>query len=151
MSAQPTRRDTVRLLCKHLISRLEHQGVIEFSPKLRQQVQDELWGQIAKVILTDEDFRERALAQVGGKAEEIQDSRFTETEAYRAARNLIKSELGQEELNGFYFQQNLRIVAKLVREYFMSSSLVDDVFETDEEIERRVVEMIQRFKPEDMH
>jgi hypothetical protein len=151
MPAQPTRKDTVRLLCKHLISRLEHQGAIEFSPRVRQGVQDELWGKLASVVLTDEDFREKALAKIGGQTEAIQESALTETEAFRTARTMIKRELGQEELNGFYFQMPIRSVATEVRKYLMSSNLVEDVFESDEDLERKVVEMIQRFKPEDMH
>ena len=106
-----TRRDTVRLLCKSIVTRLENQKSISFPPRLRQIVQDEVFDLVGPYILTDEDLRERTLAKIGSKAEALQDSKFSESDQYKAAKSLVKTTFGDDELNGFYFQKPLKIVA----------------------------------------
>src|SRR4051812_47488865 len=100
-----THRETLRLLCKSIINRLENNKSISFPPRLRQVVQDEIYGLIGPFILTDEDLRERTLARVGAKAEMLQNSEFTESEQYRAAKAVVRNTFGHDELNGFYFQK----------------------------------------------
>ena len=54
-----TKRETVRILCKSIVTRLENRKAIQFPPRLRQVVQDEVFGMIGPSIYTDEDLRER--------------------------------------------------------------------------------------------
>jgi hypothetical protein len=146
-----TQRDTVKLLCKSIITRLENDKAISFPPRLRQIVQDEVFGLIGPYIMTDQDLREKAIAKMGVKAELLQDSQFSESEQYKAAKAVIRNSFGDDELNGFFFQRPLKSVAHTIVEYLMRSSHIDDVFETDEDLEKQIVETVQKFKSEDLH
>jgi hypothetical protein len=146
-----TERETVRLLCKSLITRLENRKAISFPPRLRQIVQDEILGMIGPFILTDQDLRERALAKVGAKAEALQDTTFSESDQYRTAKALVRSTFGDDELNGFYFQRPLKTIAQTVVEYLMRSSHIDDVYETDEDLEQQIVDVVKKFNPAELH
>lgn len=149
--AMATQRDTVKLLCKSIITRLENDKAISFPPRLRQIVQDEVFGLIGPYIMTDQDLREKAIAKMGVKAELLQDSQFSESEQYKAAKAVIRNSFGDDELNGFFFQRPLKSVAHTIVEYLMRSSHIDDVFETDEDLEKQIVETVQKFKSEDLH
>jgi len=142
-----TQKETLRLLCKAIINRLENCKAILFPPRLRQVVQDEVFGLIRPLVLTDEDLREKTLAKVGAKAEMLQDTAFTESEQYSAAKAVVRSSYAQEELNGFYFQKSPKVVANSIVQYLMRSSHIDDVFETDEDLEHQIVEIVQKFNP----
>jgi hypothetical protein len=146
-----TQRETVRLLCKSIVNRLENQKSISFPPRLRQIVQDELYALIGPYILTEEDLRNRALERIGAKAEQLDGSDYTESDQYKAAKAVIRKSFGDDELNGLYFQKPLKMVAISVVEYLMRSSHIEDVFETDEDMERMIVEIVKKFDSTALH
>ncbi|MEN9723782.1 MAG: hypothetical protein RJB38_1768 [Pseudomonadota bacterium] len=146
-----TNRETVRLLCKSMINRLENRKAIMFPPRLRQIVQDEIFDLIGPYIVSEQDVRDRALARMGAKAEQLQESSFTESEQYKTAKQLVKSGLGDDVLNGFYFQKPLKQLAQSVVAYLMRSSHIDDVFESDEDLEKQLVEIVQKFDAAELH
>jgi hypothetical protein len=146
-----TEKESLRLLCKSIIARLENHKSISFPPRLRQIVQDEVLGLIGPYVLTDEDLRERTLAKVGAKAEMLQDSKFTDSDQYRAAKAVIRNNFGTDELNGFYFQKSPKIVASTIVQYLMRSSHIDDVFETDEDLEHQIVDIVKKFNLAEVH
>ena len=146
-----TRRETVQLLCKSIITRLENKKSISFPPRLRQIVQEEVYNLVGPYILTEEDLRDRTLAKVGAKQDVLQDSQFTDSEQFKAAKAIIRATFGDDELNGFFFQKPLKVVATTIAGYFMRSSHIDDVYETDEDLERQIVEVVQTFNPADLH
>ncbi|OFZ72900.1 MAG: hypothetical protein A3K03_06460 [Bdellovibrionales bacterium RIFOXYD1_FULL_44_7] len=134
-----------------MITRLENRKTVSFPARLRQIVQDEIYGLISPFILTDEDLRERTLAKVGARAEFLQDTSFTESEQYKTAKSIVRASFGDDVLNGFYYQKTPREIAKIVREYLMRSSHIDDVYELDEELDRQIVEIMQKFNPNELH
>lgn len=146
-----TRRETVRLLCKSIVTRLENQKSIAFPPRLRQIVQDEVFDLIGPYVLTDEDLRERTLAKIGARAEALQETHFSESDQYKAAKSIVRTTFGDDELNGFYFQKPLKQVAQMVSQYFMRSSHIDDVYETDEDLEHMVVDVVKKFDAAALH
>lgn len=146
-----TQRETIRLLCKSIVTRLENQKSISFPARLRQIVQDEVFSLVGPSILTDEDLRDRTLAKIGAKAEALQETQFTESEQYRTAKALVRATFGDDELNGFYFQKPLKVVAHAIVQYLMRSSHIDDVYETDEDLEHQIVEVVQKFNPAQLH
>ena len=146
-----TQRETVRLLCKSILNRLENQKAIQFAPRLRQIVQDEMFALVGPYILTDQDLRERALAKVGARAEALADTSATETDQYRAAKSLIREQVGDDELNGFYFQKPVKVLALSIVQYLMRSSHIDDVYESDDELEKRIVETVRHFDVTALH
>lgn len=146
-----TTRDTLKVLCKKIINRLENDKAIIFPPRLRQIVQDEVFGLVGPYIMTEEDLRDKALAKLGIKSEALSETGFAESDQYRAAKAVVRKSFGDDVLNGFYFQKNLKSVAGMIAQYLMRSSHIDDVFETDEDLEKQIVEVVQRFGPNDMH
>jgi hypothetical protein len=114
-------------------------------------VQDEVFGLVGPYILTEQDLRERTLAKIGASAEALQDSKFSDSDQYKTAKSMIRSGFGDDELNGFFFQKPLKYVAKTIAEYLMRSSHIDDVYETDEEIEQEIVETVKKFDPANLH
>lgn len=146
-----TERETVKLLCKSIVTRLENTKAIAFPARLRQVVSDEVFGLVGPYILTDEDIRDRALAKMNVRTEVLQDSTFTQSEAYRAAKSVVRGTLGDDELNGFYFQRPVKNVAQSIAQYLMRSSHIDDVFESDEDLEKFIVDTVRHFNPANVH
>jgi hypothetical protein len=146
-----TQRDTVRLLCKSIVTRLENQKAITFPPRLRQIVQDEVFGLVGPYIMTDQDIKEKALARMGVKAEALQETGMAESDQFKAAKAVVRGTLGDDELNGFFFQRPLKEIAGIIVQYLMRSSHIDDVYETDEDLEKQIVDVVKKFNPADLH
>jgi Protein of unknown function (DUF507) len=146
-----TQKETVRLLCKSIVTRLENNKSISFPPRLRQIVQDEVFGLVGPYILSDEDIKEKAIARMGAKAEALQDSGSSESDAFKAAKAVVKGQVGEHELNGFYFQKPMKEIATTIAAYFMRSSHIDDVYETDEDLEKQIVDVIKKFDASQLH
>lgn len=146
-----TQKETVRTLCKSILSRLENDKAIQFPPRLRQIVADEIFGLIKPMIWTDEDIREKAIAKIGARAEMLEDAQFTESEQFKAAKAVVRSGLGDDVLNGFYFVKPVKDVATTISKYLMRSSHIDEVFEMDDELERGIVDFIKKFNPANLH
>jgi hypothetical protein len=146
-----TQRETLRLLCKSIITRLENQKSITFPARLRQIVYDEVFSLIGPHVLTEEDLRMKAIAKMGAKAEMLQDATFTESEQYRAAKAVVRGSFGTDEMNGFYFQKPPKVVANEIVQYLMRSSHIDDVYETDEDLEHQILDVLRKFNPAELH
>ncbi len=146
-----TEKETLRLLCKSIITRLENRKAISFPPRLRKIVQDEIFGLIGPLVWTDEDLKDRVLAKLGAKSEMLEDSQFTESDQFRAARAVVRNSFGTDELNGFYFQKSPKLVANAIVQYLMRSSHIDDVYETDEDLEQQIVDVVKKFNATELH
>lgn len=138
-------------LCKLLVSRLESQKSIAFPTRLRQIVQDEMYGLIGPYILTDEDLREKAIVKIGGSVEQLQESGATDSAAYKTAHSIVREQFAQDPLNGFYLQKPLRQIAQLLAGYFMRSASIDEVYETDEDLEKMIIDYVRNFHPGNVH
>ena len=146
-----TERETLRLLCKSIISRLENKKSVTFAPRLRQVIQDEIFDYIGPLVLTEQDLRERSLAKMGAKTEALNETGLAESDQYKAAKAVVRGTFGDDELNGFYFQKPLKSVAHSIAEYLMRSSHIDDVFETDDDLEKQIIEVVRKFNPSELH
>ena len=142
-----TQKKTLQLLCGSIITRLENKKSITLSSRLRQVVRDEVFALISPIVLTDEDLRERALSQVETQAAALEDAELGEASTYRSAKSMVRGILGAEELNGFYFQRPPKLVAQAIVDYLMRSSHIDDVYETDEELEQQILQIVREFVP----
>jgi hypothetical protein len=142
-----TQKKTLQLLCGSIITRLENKKSITLSSRLRQVVRDEVFALISPIVLTDEDLRERALSQVETQAAALEDAELGEASPYRSAKSMVRGILGAEELNGFYFQRPPKLVAQAIVDYLMRSSHIDDVYETDEELEQQILQIVREFVP----
>lgn len=146
-----TTHETLGLLCKSIITRLENRKAITFPPRLRQIVQDEVQHLVSPMIFTEQDLRERTLAKIGASAEALSDAQFTDSDKYKSAKAVVRAGFGDDELHGFYFQKPLKTVAETIAQYLMRSSHIDDVYETDEDLIKGIVEFIQKFDPANVH
>lgn len=150
-AAAYTKRESVRLLCKSILNRLENDGSIAFPPRLRQVIQDEMFDLVGPYIWTDEDLREKTVQKMGARPEMLQNSEFSDSEQFRAARAVVKSSFGDDELNGFYFQKPVKTVAESLVGYMMRSSKIEEVFEEDANLEKHIVDVIKRFDLKQLH
>jgi len=146
-----TTRETVGLLCKSIINRLENQKAITFPPRLRQIIQDEIQNYISPYIFTEQDLHEKTLARIGARADILADTQFSESDQYKNAKAVIRATFGDDVLNGFYFQKPPKVVAETIVEYLLRSSHIDDVFETDEDLIKMIVGIIQGFDAARLH
>lgn len=146
-----TQREMVRSLCKSIVTRLENNKAITFPPRLRQIVQEEVFNLVGPYIMTDQDLKEKALAKMGAKAESLSETGLAESDQFKAAKAVVRSSFGEDELNGFYFLKSLKEIATTIAQYLMRSSHIDDVYETDEELEQLIVDTIKKFNPKDLH
>lgn len=148
---QSSRKENVRNLCKSIVTKLENQKSISFPPRLRSIVHEEVYGLVGPYIMTEEDLREKALTKMGASAEALAQTAFTESEAFKAAKAVIRNTFGDDELNGFYFLKPLKQVANMIASYMMRSSSIDEVYETDEDLEKMIVDLVKTFNPANVH
>jgi len=146
-----TNRDSVRQMLQSVLTRLENQKSIQYPPRLRQIIVDEVYNLCGPAIMTEQDLRDKTHAKLGAKTEELADSAFTESDKYKAAKSVVRSTFGDDELNGFYFQRPIKNIAQVLREYLLRSSHIDDVYESDEDLEKQIVEFIKKFRPDQVH
>ena len=147
----PSKKENVKLLCKSIVTRLENQKSIAFPPRLRQIVADEVHSLISPYVLTDEDIREKALLKMGASKEMIDDGGFNESDAFKTAKKMVRESIGDDELNGFYFVKPLKNVATMLAGYFMRSASIDEVYETDEDLVKMIIDITKNFNPANAH
>lgn len=151
MSAYTT-KETVKLLFKSIITRLENKKLVMFMPQNRNAIVDEAYNLLAPYVLSEEDLRELAMSKVKSKSDALSDSGASEHQQYRTAKTMLREEpMTENELNGFYFQESLKSVSDRVSGFLMKSKNVEDVFGSDEEIGLAVVDIIKKFNPRDLH
>jgi hypothetical protein len=146
-----TKKEHVKVLAKNVVSRLEQDQSILLNPRTRQNVYQDLYLKLAQFVLTDEEIRERTLKEIGLKAEELSESAYTESDQYRAAKGIIMGKLGENAVMGLYYQQPVRNVAQLIGKFLMSHDHVEDVFPSDEELEKAIVDFLKKFNPDQLH
>jgi hypothetical protein len=146
-----TKKEHLKVLAKNAVSRLEQDQAIALNPRTRQMVYQDLFLKLEALILTDEDIRERIIQQLGQKAEQLGESGQTESDQYKAAKAVLMSKLGENAVSGLYYQRPVKEVASEIGRFLMSHAQVEEVFPTDEELERSLVEFLKRFNPDLLH
>ncbi|MBS1960048.1 MAG: DUF507 family protein [Bdellovibrionales bacterium] len=146
-----TKREHVKVLAKNVVSRLEQDQSILLNPRTRNNVYQDLYLKISPFVLTDEEIRERVLKDIGLKAEELSESAYTESDQYRAAKNVLMGKIGENAVAGLYYQQPVRNVAQMIGHFLMNHLHVEDVFSSDEELEKVVVDFLKKFNPAQLH
>jgi len=144
-----TKKEHVRTLAKNVLLRLEQ--AIALNPAKKQTAFDNLYHQLAQVILTDEDVRDRVLRQLGENAEALQANQATESDQFKAAKAVLLARIGDHVIHGLYYQRSVKEVSQFITHFLMKVSEVEDVFSSDDEIERAVVEFLKRFDPAQLH
>ncbi len=146
-----TKRDHVRILAKNVVTRLEQDQAIELNPRTRQNVYQDLYYKLAPMVMTDEEVREKVLEQMGKKAEALDEAQFTESDAYKTAKSMLMARVGENALQGLYYQRPVKMVAEAIAEFLMSHHLVDEVYADDETLHKSILDHLKRFNPENLH
>ena len=140
-----TNSTSLKTLAKSILNKLENNKFIVFNPKDRTVLQEDLYKKLAKAVLTEEDINNQVRGQVHGAADAISEQNITETEAFKSQKRALKARMGDNQMHGFYFQDTLRGICNRVCKFLFESSFVEDVFESDEAIQKLVMETIQKF------
>lgn len=143
--SRTTNHQSLKLLSKSILNKLDNRKFIAFNPRTRGDLQDQLYRRLSGQVLTEEDITNQVRAQVAVASEALSEQSITESDAFQSQKRAIKSRLSDNELHGFYFQGSLRTVCSDVCKFLFDSSLVEDVFESDDEIQRLVLDTIQSF------
>lgn len=146
-----TRKENVLVLCKSIVTKLENNKSIAFPPRLRNVVAEEVFGLISPYIMTEEDMNEKAIAKLGANADKVAEANFTESEGFKAAKKMVREGFGDDELNGFYFIKPLKTVSGMIVSYLMRSASIDEVYETDEDLVKMIVDIVKIFNPANAH
>jgi hypothetical protein len=146
-----TKKDHLKALAKNAVSRLEQDQAIALNPRTRQMVYQDLFLKLEALVLTDEDIRERILAELGQKSEQLGETGQTESDQYKAAKAVLMAKLGENAVSGLYYQRPVKTVAQEIARFLMSHAQVEEVFPTDEELEKSIVDFLKRFNPDLLH
>ena len=146
-----TKKEHIKVLAKNVVTRLEQDEAIALNPRTRQIVYQDLFLKLEGMILTDDDIREKVISQMGLKAEELGETGYTENDQYRAAKSVILNKLGENAVMGLYYQRPVKMVAQEIGHFLMNHGQVEDVFPSDEELEKTIVDFLKRFNPEQLH
>ena len=146
-----TKKEHVKILAKNVVTRLEQDQAIVLNPRTRQHVYQDLFLKLEPLILTDEEIREKVITQMGLKIESLTDSGANESDQYKAAKSAMLNKLGENAVMGLYYQQPIKTVAQRIGEFLMSHQQVEDVFPSDEELEKAIVDYLKKFNPDQLH
>ena len=146
-----TKKEHVKVLAKNVVTRLEQDEAIVLNPRNRQIVYQDLFLKLEPMILTDEEIRDKIISQLGLKAEELGETGYTENDQYRAAKSVMMNKLGENAVSGLYYQRPVKMVAQEIGAFLMNHSQVEDVFSSDDELEKAIVDYLKKFNPEQLH
>jgi len=146
-----TNEDTVRALCKNILSRLENSQAICFVKEGWKVAPGEVFNLVGPKVLTEEDLKNKTLEQLGFAKEQIEEVSVTEGEQFKAAKRMVRRSFGEDELNGLYYQMPMKTIADQICQYLMSSQQIDDVFESDDTLSKMIVDVMRKFNPRNLH
>jgi len=140
--------NTLIALATHTINHLKQDDLIEYEVDKRSAVIEALATELGVSFSTDEDIRDQAVEEVEEKfgLDEVTED-ITETEMFNHARKEIIKSFQGENIGGLYMVESLHNVANRVKDFLLSSDLIEDVFSTDEDLIEFLVKNIRKFNP----
>lgn len=145
MAQNPTNKHSLKTLANLLLSRMENRKYLLFNPKDRSVIQAELLEFLPNFLLSEEALNEEVRGAVTSRSGEISDANFSETEAYQSQKRALKSKYSDNAIAGFYLKTSLRQACKEIADFLFDNSHVEDVFESDEVLQKLVQETITNF------
>jgi hypothetical protein len=146
-----TKKEHIKALAKAVVTRLEQDEAIVLNPRTRQMVYQDLFLKLENLIMTDEDIRSKVITQLGLKAEELGETGYTENDHYKAAKSVLMGKHGENAVAGLYYQLPVKSVAQQIGGFLMKHPQVEDVFPSDEDLEKAIVQFLKRFAPDQLH
>ena len=146
-----TKKDHLKALAKNAVSRLEQDQAIALNPRTRQMVYQDLFLKLEALVLTDEDIREKIITELGQKSEQLGETGQTESDQFKAAKAVLMAKFGENAVAGLYYQRPVKTVAQEIARFLMNHAQVEEVFPSDEELEKSIVDFLKRFNPDLLH
>lgn len=141
-----TNFDTLVALSTHTLNHLKQAEIVEFAPEKRAELIDALACELNVSFATDEDIKEQAIEEVEEKFGAVDESEdITETEMFNHARKEIIKSFQGENLAGLYMVESLHNVGRRVKDFLLNSDLIDEVYNSDDEIIDFLVQNIRKF------
>lgn len=140
-----TTSHSLKLLSKSILNRLENQKFIEFAPANRSKIQDALVHRLSPLVLSDEAISQQVRTQIQDRVGSLEDQNISETSAFQSQRKTLVQQYSDNKCAGFYLMKPLRDICSNVREFLFDNSLIEDVFESDEIIQKAVLDVFQNF------
>lgn len=138
--------ETLKALASYTINLLKEYHLIDFSIDKRIDLINAMATEFGVGLATDEDIKEQAIEEVEEKMglTSIPDD-ITESEMFNHARKEIIRSFNGENIAGLYLVESLNQVGIRVKDFLLSSELIDDVFGTDEDLVNFLVQRIRQF------
>lgn len=138
--------DTLINLALYIINHLNQQELIEFAVDNRQAVTEKLAIELNVSFATDEDIRDQAIEEVQEKfgSDNVPDD-ITETEMFNHARKEIIKSFNGESLSGLHMVESLHDVAIRIKNFLLTSDLIDEVYADDQELISFLVDTVRDF------
>ncbi len=138
--------ETLKALASYTINHLKEGSLIEFNVVDRLLLIEAMATEYGVSFATDEDIRDQAIEECEEKlgAGNVPDD-VTESEIFNHARKEIIKSFNGENISGLYLVESLHQVANRVKEFLLTSDLIDDVFGTDEDILSFLIGKIRLF------
>lgn len=140
-----TTKNSLKNLGKSIINRLENKKHIEIDAKKRTDLYEMIFKLLSKHVLTEEDLTDRVRNEISSHSDAIADQNITETAAFQSRKKQLREQLGEHELHGFYFQDSMRTAVLKVCSFLLDSPLIEEVYETDDVLQKNILDTIQNF------
>ncbi|MBL6991143.1 MAG: hypothetical protein ISR65_15270 [Bacteriovoracaceae bacterium] len=138
--------ETLKTLANYTINFLKDGGLIDFNITRRLDLIEEMATEYGVSFSTDEDIQQQALEDIEDKmGESAIPEDITESEIFIHARKEIIKSFNGENIAGLYLVESLHQIAVRIKDFLLNSELVDDVFGTDEELIKFLVDKIRGF------
>ena len=138
--------ETLKSLASYTINHLKEDQLIDFEIDRRTDLIDAMATEYGVSFATDEDIKDQALEEVEEKIgpDSITED-ITESEIYNHARKEIIKSFNGENIGGLYLVESLHQVALRMNQFLLGSDLIEDVYNTDEEMVSYLIGRIRNF------
>ncbi len=138
--------ETLKAIASYTINHLLDRNMIELSMDKRLDLIESMATEYGVSFATDEDIKQQAIEEVEDKmGRDLLPEDVTESEVYNHARKEIIKSFNGECISGLYLVESLHLISTRMKDFLLSSELIDDVFGTDDEILSFLIGKIRQF------
>lgn len=134
----------VQTLLKNTLTRLENLKLIEVDPEARTPLREEVMALLGPQIWTQEELKEAARDLMSAHREELpEEAGDVEGDSWKVAQKMAKEKFGEHPMGRFFFQRPLKELTDSLMKHLMASTHVAEVFGSDEELRKTIVQEVQ--------
>ena len=140
-----TNENSLRILSKVIVGKLENAKMIEFNPANRNDLREAFYRLLNNFMLTEQGLVNQVRGEIEAKMGKISDAELTQTEAFKMRKRALKEQYEDNKIVGFYLKTSLKDLATKAGDFFLRNSLVEEVFADDDEMRKLVLTSISTF------